>query len=217
MNPVLHDAVILILTWLAYFAIHSFLASLKLKHYVAANWPQCMPMYRMGFNIVAIVMLAIPLWLSIHGRAIPLWQWSGPWQWLSGLLTIAALAGFAFSLRYYDGREFLGLRQFGSGRTTVEDQEHFQLSPLHRFVRHPWYFLALVLIWTRDMDSLWLVSAVLMNLYFIVGSRLEEAKLIEYHGDIYRRYRQKVPGILPLPWRYLSHAQAESLIAGDDG
>jgi len=53
-----------------------------------------------------------------------------------------------------------------------------------------------------------LVSALAITLYFVLGSRLEERKLIAVHGDTYRRYRAKVPGLLPLPWKRLSREEA---------
>ena len=56
-----------------------------------------------------------------------------------------------------------------------------------------------------------LLSAIAITLYFIIGSRWEERKLIAYHGEIYRRYRQQVPGLIPLPWRYLNRIEAEAL------
>jgi len=206
------DSGILILAWLAYFVVHSLLASIRVKHRVETIWPAFMPAYRLIFNGLAVVLLAGPLWLNAQGHGVLLWRWGGYWQWLQTGLSFAALAGFLFSLRYYDGQEFIGLRQFRLGIRAVEDQEHFKLSPLHRYVRHPWYFLALILIWTRNMDNLWVISATMMSLYFIFGSRLEEAKLIAYHGEVYRRYRQQVPGIFPRPWRYLSADEAETLI-----
>jgi hypothetical protein len=94
----------------------------------------------------------------------------------------------------------------------VEDQERFYISPLHRFVRHPWYSLGLVLVWTRDMNGPLLLSASAITLYFIVGSRLEERKLLVYHGEAYRRYRARVPGLIPLPWRYLNRQAARALV-----
>jgi protein-S-isoprenylcysteine O-methyltransferase Ste14 len=97
----------------------------------------------------------------------------------------------------------------------VEDQERFYISPLHRWVRHPWYFLGLVILWTRDMDGVRLVSSLVISGYFVIGSRLEERKLLVYHGERYRRYCQQVAGLLPLPWRYLTARQAERLM-GDD-
>ena len=109
-------------------------------------------------------------------------------------------------------QEFLGLRQLQLHVRKVEDQEHFHLSPFHRYVRHPWYFFGLVLIWTRDMSVTTLLSSVMITLYFIVGSWLEEKKLLVYHGDTYRRYMARVPGLIPLPWKFLSVEEAAVLL-----
>ena len=202
---------LLILSWLVYFGLHSLLASIGVKQYVALRWPRAMPAYRLVFNVLAVVLLAVPLWLSLTGSGPWLWRWSGVASYLSLLLSVAALAGFLWSLKYYDVREFLGLRQLSERNANVDDQEQFQLSPLHRWVRHPWYFFALVIIWTRDMNATMLVTAIVVTLYFVIGSRLEEQKLIRYHGEIYRRYRERVPGLVPLPWKFLRDADLEAL------
>ena len=194
--------------WLGYFVIHSLLASIAVKRYVATHWPTAMPAHRLGYNLLATLLLLPPLWLILSWDGPWLWRWSGSLMWLAWLLTAAAIAAFLWSLRYYDGREFLGLRQLSNRVASVEDQEHLRLSPLHRWVRHPWYSIALLLIWTRDMHAAMLLSAISMSLYFVIGSRLEERKLIRYHGESYRRYRALVPGLLPLPWRHLSEQQA---------
>ncbi|WP_456448698.1 methyltransferase family protein, partial [Thiolapillus sp.] len=126
-------------------------------------------------------------------------------------LAVASLAGFLYSLRHYDGSEFLGLRQLRDGERRVEDQERFRISPLHRHVRHPWYFLGLILVWTRDMTAPMLLSSVMMTLYFIIGSLLEERKLLAYYGDAYAEYRKRVPGLFPLPWKRLTEERAREL------
>jgi protein-S-isoprenylcysteine O-methyltransferase Ste14 len=198
--------------WLLYFASHSMLASVWLKRQVARRWPGLMPAYRLLFNLLALLLLLAPVAMMHHLRGEPLWQWGGLWGWVANALALLALLGVIWSLRYYDGREFLGLRQWQMRARSVEDQEAFHLSPLHRFVRHPWYSLALVLIWTREMDPALLLTALLVTLYFVVGSRLEERKLMAYHGEIYRRYRERVPALAPLPWRYLSKASATQLL-----
>jgi protein-S-isoprenylcysteine O-methyltransferase Ste14 len=140
------------------------------------------------------------------------WRWQESAAWLANGLALAAIIGFWLSLKSYDMQEFLGLRQLQFHVRKVEDQECFHLSPFHRFVRHPWYFFGLVLIWTRDMSVTTLLSSVFITLYFIVGSRLEEKKLLVYHGDTYRRYMQRVPGLLPLPWKSITEAEAEVLL-----
>jgi len=201
----------LVAAWSGYFVIHSLLASLAIKSRVAHRWPRLMPWYRLFFNAVAILLLVAPLYLAwtIGGETV--FAWKGIWWWIGNGLALAALGGFLYSLRHYDSSEFLGLRQLRDGERRVEDQERFRVSPLHQHVRHPWYFLGLVLIWTRDMTAAMLVSSAMMTLYFVLGSWLEERKLLAYYGDAYREYRQRVPGLFPLPWRRLSGEQAKAL------
>ncbi len=202
---------ILVVAWGAYAAIHSWLASLQLKRYIAHRWPRFMPAYRLCFNGLALLLITPPLWWTFTLPGPQLWEWNGFSWWIANGLAVLALLGVAWSMQDYDASEFLGTRQWRNKETAVEDQEGFHISPLHRFVRHPWYSLSLVLIWTRDMDLAFFVSAAVMTLYFFFGSVLEEQKLIIYHGDKYRRYRKLVPGLVPLPWRYLSRKQAKEL------
>jgi len=202
---------LLIFSWLAYFCLHSLMASIWVKQYVAARWPGVMPGYRLAFNVLAVLLLAVPLGLTLHGSGPWIWRWSGLASGVALALSAAAVVGFLWSLKFYDGSEFLGLRQLKEHNTSVDDQEQFQLSPLHRWVRHPWYFFALVIIWTRDMNLEMLITAILMTLYFIIGSRLEERKLERYHGEVYRRYQRQVPGLVPLPWKHLRDSDVKTL------
>lgn len=204
---------LLVIAWLIYFGLHSLFASLWLKRRVARAHPRWMSGYRLFFNLCATALLLPPLALTYWEQGPWLWEWTGPGRWVANGLAAAALLGFLWSLRWYDGLEFLGLRQWRGSRLSAEDQGSFHLSPLHRFVRHPWYSLGLVLVWTRDMDPAVLTTAVMMTLYFVLGSRLEERKLLVYHGEVYRRYRRLVPGLLPSPWRYLTCDQARDLVA----
>lgn len=174
--------------------------------------PDFAPYYRLTFNVLAILLVLPLVWATY---AIPgewLWRWSGVWSWLANGLALAALAGFLFSASTYDMGEFLGLRPLQEKRRDAVEHDGFRISTLHRFVRHPWYALALVLIWTRDMNAPMLVSACAITLYFTLGSWLEERKLEAHFGDVYRNYKEKVPGLLPLPWKQLSPAEANALV-----
>lgn len=210
-NATIHLLLLLAL-WGLYGLLHSLLASLPVKHYIAAHHPQLMPYYRLGFNAIALLLLLPPLYLTWSWRGPLLWQWSGPLFWLANGLALLAAAGFLWTLLYYSGAEFLGLSQAKSGEQRVEDQEHFSLSPLHRYVRHPWYAMGLVIIWTRDMDAMFLATASVLTLYLVIGSRLEERKLLSYHGRVYQEYRNRVPGLFPLPWRHLSKEKEKELM-----
>lgn len=210
------DIVLLLSCWVGYFALHSILASLAVKRRVAATWPNLMPYYRLMFNIVASLLILPILWLIYRDPGPMLWRWQGIAAWLANGLALTAIFCFWLTFRSYDMQEFLGFRQLRFHARQVEDQEHFHLSPFHRFVRHPWYFFGLVVIWTRDMNVTMLLSAVIITIYFIIGSRLEEKKLLVYHGDTYRRYMAHVPGLIPLPWKTLSAEEAEALLKKKD-
>lgn len=211
-ESVWRDMALLAFFWLGYFVLHSALASLRVKSWVALHYPERMPLYRLSYNIFSVLMLLPILWLMVRNPGPALWSWQGLEAWLANGLALAAVFGFMKSLNYYDTQEFLGLRQWKSNIQRVEDQEGFHLSPFHRYVRHPWYFFGLVLIWTRDMNAAMLLSGLMMTGYFIIGSRLEEKKLVVYHGDVYRRYMERVPSLIPLPWKPLTAKEAAELV-----
>ncbi len=205
------NMLLLFVAWIVYFMVHSLLASLVVKRHVAARWPDFMPAYRLVFNVFAVVLLLPILWLMVALSWPTLWQWQGTSKWIANVLSVLAVLGFVWSLRYYDMQEFLGLKQWRGHVTTAEDQESFQLSPLHRFVRHPWYFFAIILLWARDMNTAQFLTSVMASLYFTIGAQLEERKLLVYHGERYRRYMERVPGLFPLPWKCLSATEAKKL------
>ena len=203
--------IMIVVSWLVYFFVHSLLASLTVKSLVVRHIPSLMPAYRLAYNIIALLLVLIPLWLTFARSSDYLWQWQGLSWWIANIMALFAIAGFFWSLKYYDGQEFVGIKQLKTHAKSIEDQESFRLSPLHRFVRHPWYFLGLVLIWSRDMTLYLFKRAMMMTLYFWIGSRLEEKKLVRYYGECYRMYSQKVAGLFPLPWKYLSQQEAGRL------
>ena len=197
--------------WLGYFLLHSWLASLRVKRWVACRLPRLAPAYRLFYNLVALAALVPPVYFAFALGGEPVLRWQGPWRWLADLAALAAAVGFLASLRWYDGLTFLGLRQLAEGR--MDDGGRLRISPLHRWVRHPWYFFGLILLWTRDLTPAFLVSAVMATLYLIVGSRLEERKLRQEHGEAYARYCERVPPLLPLPWKRLDADEAARLEA----
>jgi len=199
---------ILGLAWAAYLALHSLLAATAVKAHIGSRWPVLGRRYRLLYNVIA-TLLILPLvaateWLD----APPLWSWDGIWAWVSNALGALALAGIVWSSRAYDLGEFLGL---GAQRPA----QVLGLSAVHRFVRHPWYSLGLVWLWTRDMDGARLMAATVITIYVVIGSHLEDRKLERTHGEPYRRYRRQVPGLVPRPWRYLSRGEYAGLRRAD--
>ncbi len=194
------------LSWVVYFALHSLFSSLQFKAYITQHWSYVMPAYRLLFNSISMVLLPIPLMVQHHFSTEYLWQWTGFSAIITNGIAFTAILVFLWTLKYYDSSDFSGLKQLREGIVEAKNYQHFTLSPLHRYVRHPWYMLILIILWSRSMDEARLISSLLITAYFFLGSRLEENKLMIYHGDIYRNYRKKVPAIIPIPWKYLKQS-----------
>lgn len=208
----------LVVAWTAYGCVHSLLASLTVKRIVARRWPAAMRAYRLAFNGIAAALLVPPLWLTFAWGGPPLWEWSGAWAWLANGLALGAAAAFVWTTRHYDMSHFSGIAQWRGGQASPGfDGERLEISPLHRVVRHPWYFLGLVILWTRDMDAARLVSSLCVTAYLWLGSLLEERKLLLQYGEAYARYRAAVAGLVPVPWRILSRDEAQALATQGNG
>ena len=213
MNTELYNQIIIIsLLWIGFFIIHSFTASLTLKRWIANHFKTLMPAYRLGFNLFSGVLIIPILLLSYSWRSEPLWHWSPPLFWITSGITAITIIALYFSLRYYDMPEFMGTRQWRERNSQIEDQEQFVIGAFHRYVRHPWYTMGITLIWCRELDPIMLTNAIMLTLYFIIGSRLEERKLVQYHGKVYADYSKCVPGLIPRPWRYLTKVEADELL-----
>lgn len=203
------NTLLIALAWAIYGALHSLLASHFFKGWIVSRWPERARNYRLAYNLLAIGLL-IPMLVVTEWAADDwLWRWQDAWAWVAHAITGLVVLGFAWSSRAYDMREFLGL---DTGHTAQPPR--FGLSPLHRWVRHPWYALGLVWLWTRDMDSARLAAALTISVYIWVGAYLEDIKLERELGERYRDYRARVPGLLPRPWRVLSRVDFERLRHG---
>ncbi len=200
------ETILIALAWIGYGAVHSLLATNALKRWSQTHLSLSPRRYRLGYNILAAVLL-IPLVLVTEWASEEwLWRWQGLWAWLAHAVTALVVVGFLASSRAYDMRAFLGLADVATATPT-----RFGLSPLHRWVRHPWYTLGLLWLWTRDMDSARLAAALSITVYVWLGAYLEDRKLEAEWGARYREYRARIPGLIPRPWRYLSRSEYRSL------
>ena len=119
---------LLVLAWLVYFGLHSLLASLALKRWVARDAPGLDARLPVVLQHLCRVLLLPPLVLTYMDTGPWLWEWTGVGWWVANGLAAAAAFGVLWSLRWYDGSEFLGLRQWRGGLRAAEDQE--RLPPL---------------------------------------------------------------------------------------
>jgi methanethiol S-methyltransferase len=200
-NGVLVDrtsAILVDVVLLALFAIqHTIMARPAFKRW----WTRIVPpaAERSTFVLFASALLALIVW---QWRPLPgvVWQVKSP-------LGVAALHGLyvlgwgivLYATFLIDHFELFGLRQtigHAFGRRTEPVQ--FTERSLYRVVRHPLMLGFLVAFWSAPVMSPGrLLFAGVITAWVLVAIRIEEATLVELHGESYERYRGRVPALLP--------------------
>jgi protein-S-isoprenylcysteine O-methyltransferase Ste14 len=57
-----------------------------------------------------------------------------------------------------------------------------------------------LLLWARDLDPAGLVVSGVLTAYVLVGTLLEERKLVREFGEAYRDYQRRVSMLVPVKW-----------------
>jgi methanethiol S-methyltransferase len=208
MHPDVTMLVILAAAWVGYFALHSWFASVFVKQRLEHAVGRPIASFRLMYNGIAALTLVGPLAALVRARSSVVLPTPPAIQLTLDIIALLCVAAFLATLHNYRLRNFLGA---ACGTSAMDDGGKLNVSGLNRFVRHPWYFLGLIIVWTRPMDPAWMVTTAVVTLYLLVGTWLEERKLVIAFGSAYQTYQQSVPALCPWPGRFLSPARAKEL------
>ena len=208
---------ILAMLWIIWCAIHSGMISVKATEYLKRRCGSSFRFYRLVFNLVAIATI-IPVILygrSMQGHVI--FRWEGFIIAFQVLLLIITALLFLAGTRHYDMLQFLGIRQIrtGTSHTVLTETGKLDTRGILGITRHPWYLATIMLVWARGLDVSALITNVILTIYLIVGTGLEERKLLMEYGEDYRKYQKKVSMLIPFKYvksrihRLLGHRPIE--------
>ncbi len=175
---------------LLFACLHSFTASINCKHWCYQHGlPE--PRYRLAYSVLALVTTAC--WVVfVHQLAdAPLYQTHGFDRILLMSVQAIGLVLLLAAFQPIDGLVFLGLRK------AIVGTDPFLERGIYRFLRHPMYSGAMLLVLARPMQT-WngLLFSLLICAYFIIGSRFEERRMLKQHPE-YAAYRARVAAFIP--------------------
>ena len=180
----------------AYYALHSLLSANGIKTKLTRLVP--VRYYRLGFNLLATVLLAALFIVYFMVEKKQLWTLMKPMVFGGAILCIMGVSWVMRAFKKYDLGEFTGLEQLRTGQQPVHTK--LVVRGLNGKVRHPLYFGSLLLVWgvmfLLQNDAA-LAFAMISTIYLIIGCRLEEEKLVAQFGKNYQKYQREVPMLVP--------------------
>lgn len=188
--------------WGAYCAVHSLTISPPFLRWLRRRFPNGHRFHRLAFNLFSILSLIPVALYSWSLSSATVFQWEGNLRWLQAGFIAVGVALIAAGASNYDFKEFIGLSQISSAdacRSIGKDCE-LKTAGILGVVRHPWYTAVFFLLWARDLDPAAIVVNTVLTVYVVIGTHLEERKLIAVFGRAYQDYQQEVSMFLPLRW-----------------
>ena len=165
-----------------------------------ARLASCLPehYHRALYTIVSGLVLTgvVILW---QPSGIRLLELQGTWRGLARFVFCLGLAGFAWAARGLESFDAFGTEDLQAGLDgTRHTPQPFTAQGPYRWVRHPFYFFTLLLIWScPDLTADRLFFNLLWSTWIFLATRLEEKDLVAAYGNAYRRYRRSVPMLIP--------------------
>jgi protein-S-isoprenylcysteine O-methyltransferase Ste14 len=191
-----------VLGWVAWCTLHSTLISVPVTEYMKRKLGDGFRFYRLFYNIFSLATLVPLLLYTASMRQEPVFRWEGPLGIIPYILLATSIGLFIIGGRNYSLFQFLGIAQIKKGGTnrSLSGYGKFVVSGIHRVIRHPWYLGGIMIVWARDLSLSTILTNLVISFYFVIGTILEERKMVREFGEPYREYQRNVSMFFPYKW-----------------
>jgi protein-S-isoprenylcysteine O-methyltransferase Ste14 len=99
----------------------------------------------------------------------------------------------------YDPLSFFGIRQILNFKRSDEKNSAIDIKQkgLLGVVRHPMYLALIIYLWMQTFRVVDIIVNTILTIYVVIGTLLEEKKLINEFGESYKQYQKRVPMLIP--------------------
>ncbi len=193
--------------WAAYCILHSFLISTWFTNIISRSLKKYFGFYRLIYVLISLVLLIWLIRYSSHIDRGNIITYSSPWSIIQQVLMYGSLLMFFWAFFFdYDSLSFFGIRQiinFGKVNR-INAQKTIKKKGLLGVIRHPMYLALIIFLWTSTFNTLDILVNTILTIYVIIGTILEEKKLVLEFGNAYKKYQDEVPMLIPFTKRAMS-------------
>jgi methanethiol S-methyltransferase len=186
--------------WIGYCALHSYLISIGVTNLMIRLLRNYYAFYRLFYILISLVLL-IPL-IKFTGQADTriIITYEYPLSIVRYALIAGSLTIFFYAFFFnYDLLSFFGIRQIFNfkKRKAMDASTDIRKNGLLGIIRHPMYFALIIYLWCQTFRVMDIIVNAVLTLYIVIGTKLEENKLVLEYGDTYIKYQREVPMLLP--------------------
>ncbi len=198
------EYLLIVLMWIGYCSLHSYLISIRFTNLMTRLLKNYYAFYRLVYVVISLILLVLllkftaQLTAQLNDPVIVTYEF--PLSIVRYVLISGSLLMFFWAFFFnYDSLSFFGIRQildFGKIKKTVPS-EKIKKNGLLGIIRHPMYFALIVYLWCQTFRVSDIVVNTLLTIYVLIGTMLEENKLVMEFGDSYIKYQHEVPMLIP--------------------
>jgi len=193
-----------VLLWTGYVSLHSFLISTRFTNLMIRLLKNYYAFYRLFYVLISFILI-IPLinyTSQLDDKVII--TYGSPVSVIRYVLISGSLLMFFWAFFFdYDSLSFFGIRQalnFKKEKKTSQP-DGIKRNGLLGIMRHPMYLALIIYLWCQTFRLIDIVTNTLLTIYVIIGTILEEKKLVSEFGEEYIKYKKEVPMLIPFTKR----------------
>ena len=190
---------LIVLLWILWCFLHSFFTATRITAWFKNRLKDKFAFYLIFYNLLSLItVLPLLYWQrTIPGPVvIKLSPFLLIFKYIALVLNSIIISGSSFS---FDIKEFLGIRQITLRRQKTQGQPHISKHGFYGIVRHPMYlggFIFFTALMTHAPLAQFL-GYLILAVYMIIGTFMEDRRLVNELGKAYKDYQKEVPMFLP--------------------
>jgi len=189
----------IVLIWTLYCVLHSYMISIRFTNLMKRILKRYYAFYRLFYVIVSTALLFPVFHYTGQLASEVIITYHPPWSIIRIMVMIGSMLILLKALFMdYDALSFVGVRQLLNFRKQPANiDKGINKRGLLGIVRHPMYFSAILYFWCQTFRWTDIVANLVLTAYMIIGTLLEERKLVLEFGESYIRYQKEVPMLIP--------------------